>query len=353
MTGGSEKPAMTLLARVAAHWRLKALALLLAVGLLGAVAFSENPPEYVTVSEKVEYVFPPDNPNANLVLIGPKTSVDVQVFGLRNAIAQYASNAAGVSVDLTNAHPGNDQTFIGHPKSPPSGLNFRSTDIPIKLSIEVLKSAELTVDVKAPTASGVDVTTKIATCGNDAVACQVSVTGPPSLLDGLSAYVNYNASITSAGTLRTPSQRVLFERHGKPIDLAQFPSQPSPSWAPPAVTVKIDTQGGTQTKQVPINYSITGTQACGYVVSRVDVNPGQMVGIHGPVDAVGRVTSLAVSNPIDITGLTSTKSFVRTLSTGSSQVTADFYTMTVTVNLAQQFSCSAPKPSPTPAPSPT
>jgi hypothetical protein len=119
------------------------------------------------------------------------------------------------------------------------------------------------------------------------------------------------------------------------------------------VTVKIDTQGGTQTKQVPINYSITGTQACGYVVSRVDVNPGQMVGIHGPVDAVGRVTSLAVSNPIDITGLTSTKSFVRTLSTGSSQVTADFYTMTVTVNLAQQFSCSAPKPSPTPAPSPT
>jgi YbbR domain-containing protein len=344
---------VTLLARVATHWRLKLLALGLAVGLLGAVAFSENPPEYKTVSEKVEYVFPPDNPNANLVLIGPKTSVDVQVFGLRDAIDQYASNAAGVSVDLTNAHPGNDQTFIGHPKSPPSGLNFRSTDIPIKLSIEVLKSEELTVDVKTPTASGVDVTTKIATCGNDAVACQVLVTGPPSLLDGLAAYVNYNASITSAGTLRTPSQKVLFEHHGKPIDLAQFPSQPSPSWAPPVVTVKIDTQGGTQTKQVPITYSITGTQACGYMITRVDVTPTQMVAIHGPVDAVAKVTAVAVTNPIDITGLSSTKTFARTISTGNSQVTSDSGTITVTVNVQQQFTCSAPRPSPTPLPSPT
>jgi hypothetical protein len=349
---------VNLLARVASHWRLKVLALLLAIGLLGAVAFSDNPPEYVTVPEKVEYVFPPDNPNANLVLIGPETSADVQVFGLKAAIDQYRSNAAGVSVDLTNAHPGNGQTFIGHPKSPPSGLSFRSTDIPIKLSIEVLKSEELTVDVKTPTASGVDVTTKIATCGNDAVACQVSVTGPPSLLDGLSAYVNYNASITSAGTLRTPSQKVLFERHGKPIDLAQFRSQPSPSWAPPAVTVKIDTQGGTQTKQVPITYSITGTQACGYMVTRVDVStatgsPTQMVAIHGPVDAVAKVTALAVTNPIDITGLSNTKSFARTFSTGNSQVTADFYAVTVTVNMQQQFSCSAPKPTTSPAPSPT
>ena len=147
---------MNLIGWVVSHWRLKLLALVLAIGLLGAVAFSENPPEYVTVSEKVEYVFPPDNPSSNLVLTNPKTSVDVQAFGLRDAIDKYGSNAAGVSVDLTNAHPGRNQTFHGHPKSAPPGLNFRSMDIPVTLNIEELKSEELTVDVRTSTASGVD-----------------------------------------------------------------------------------------------------------------------------------------------------------------------------------------------------
>jgi hypothetical protein len=306
-----------LLAWIVNHWRLKLLALVLAVGLLGAVAFSENPPEYVTVPEKVEYVFPPDNPNNGLVLIDPATSVEVQVFGLRDVIARYASSSAGVSVDLTNAHPGRNQGFLAHPKSVPPGLNFRSTDIPIRLNIEEQKSEELKVDVRIPTASGVDVTSKIAFCGNEAVACLVSVTGPPSLLDGLSAYVDYNARITSAGTLRAPGQRVLFERKGKPIDLSQFHSQPSPSWSPTVVTVKIDTQGGIQTKQVPIVYSVTGTQSCGYLVSRVDVSPSGLVTIQGPVDAVSQINGVTIPTPIDITGLSSTKSFARALSTGA------------------------------------
>jgi glucosamine 6-phosphate synthetase-like amidotransferase/phosphosugar isomerase protein len=40
------------------------------------------------------------------------------------------------------------------------------------------KSEQLTVDVRTPTSSGVEVTNKLATCGNEAVACQVSVTAP-------------------------------------------------------------------------------------------------------------------------------------------------------------------------------
>ena len=161
------------------------------------------------------------------------------------------------------------------------------------------------------------------------------------------------SSITSAGTLRTPSQKVLFERRGKTIDLSQFHSQPSPSWAPTVVAVKIDTEGGTQTKQVPIVYSITGTQGCGYVVSHVDVSPAQMVVIHGPVDAVSKINAVAVPGPIDITGLNTTRSFSRTFSTGTSQVIADFSAITITVNMQQQFACTAPRPVTSPAPAPT
>src|SRR5207237_5749908 len=175
---------VNLLAWIVVHWRLKLLAVVLAVGLLGAVAFSENPPEYVTVAEKVEYVFPPGNPNNGLVLINPATSVHVQVLGLRDAVAQYASTAAGVRVDLTSAHPGNRQLFVGHPKSVPTGLNFRSTDIPISLDIQEEKSEQLTVDVRTPTSSGVEVTTDLATCGNEAHACTVSFTAPPSTHGG-------------------------------------------------------------------------------------------------------------------------------------------------------------------------
>jgi len=343
---------VNLLAGIVSHWRLKLLALLLSVGLLSAVAFSENPPEYVTVAEKVEYVFPAGNSDTNLVLTNPKNTVDVQVFGLRDAIDQYTSNSAGVTVDLTNAHPGTNQIFHGHPKSAPAGLNFRSADIPITLNIEELKSEQLTVQVRTSTSSGVEVTNKLATCGNDAAPCQVSVTGPPSLLDGLSAYVDYNSSITSAGTVRAPGQRVLFERRGKALDMSQFRSQPSPSWSPTVVAVRIDTQGGTERKQVPIAYNIIGTQACGYLVTRVDVTPAQMVSVEGPVDAVGKVSAAAVTTPIDITGLTSSKNFPRNVSTGNSQVTADVSAVTITVNLQQEFACTAPRPATSPSPTP-
>jgi YbbR domain-containing protein len=338
---------VNLLAWVVSHWRLKLLALLLAIGLLTAVAFSENPPEYITVAEKVEYQFPE---NSGLVLIDPVTTVDVQVFGLRNAIQRYGSAPAGVSVNLAGTHPGAKQVFYARPKNVPPGLSFRSSEIPVTLAIEEQKSVVLPVEVRTSSASGVDVTDKIATCGNEAESCQVTVTGPPSLLQDLKAYVNYNASITSAGTLRTPNQAVLFERNGKQVDLSQFHSEPSPSWTPSTVTVKIDTAGGTQTKQVPITYSLIGTQSCGYEVSRVDLTPNQMVTVQGPVDEVSKVTSVSIGS-IDITGLAGSRSFSKSFSTGGSQVTAEFNSVTVTVTTQQAFSCTTPKPAASPTPS--
>jgi YbbR domain-containing protein len=338
---------VNLLAWVVSHWRLKLLALLLAIGLLTAVAFSENPPEYVTVAEKVEYQFPHDS---GLVLINPMTTVDVQVFGLRDAIKRYGSTPAGVSVNLAGAHPGNNQVFYARPKNVPPGLSFRSSQIPITLTIEEQKSLVLPVAVHTSAASGVDVTDKIATCGNEAESCQVTVTGPPSLLKGLKAFVDYNASITSAGTLRTPNQAVLFERDGKRVDFSLFHSEPSPSWTTSTVTVKIDTRGGTQSKQVPITYSLIGTQACGYEVSRVDLSPSQMVTVQGPVDQVSKVTSVSIGS-IDITGLAGSRSYSKSFSPGGSQVTAEFNSVTATVTTQQAFSCTTPRPTASPTPS--
>ena len=93
---------------VVAHWRLKLLALLLALGLLGAVAFSQNPIAYVTIHAKVEYRFPTTN---TLVLTSYPETVPVRAFGLSSDINQYAQGSAGATVDLTGAHAGASQTF--------------------------------------------------------------------------------------------------------------------------------------------------------------------------------------------------------------------------------------------------
>ncbi|MBO0684728.1 MAG: hypothetical protein J2P45_16360 [Candidatus Dormibacteraeota bacterium] len=331
-------PAVNLLAWIVSHWRLKLLALVLAIGLLATAAFSQNPPQYTTIAEKVEYVFPT---NSNLVVISPKTSVDVQVFGLRSAIQDYISSPAGVSVDLTGAKPGADQHFYAHPKNAPAGLSFRSTQIPVTLNIEPLNSKVLPVEVRVTAATGVEVTDKLATCGNEAQSCEVQVTGPTSLLQGLRAFVNY--SVTSAGNISAPNQKVVFEQNGKPIDLSQFSSVPSPSWNPSTVAVSINTTGGSQTKQVPISYTLTGTPSCGYSVSRVDLAPAQMVTIQGPINDVSSVSQIALS-PVDITGLAGTRNFTRSLSTGSNAVKAQFTTVSVTVTTQQVFSCASTSP---------
>lgn len=338
-------PAVTILAWIVSHWRLKLLALVLAIGLLATAAFSQNPPQYTTIAEKVEYVFPPQS---NLAVIKPKTSVDVQVFGLRSAIQDYISSPAGVSVDLSGAKPGPNQHFYAHPKNAPAGLSFRSTRIPLTLDIERLRSEVLTVDVRAKAATGVEVTQKIATCGNDAQSCQVTVTGPPSLLQGLQAVVNYPVSVTSTSTIRLLNQKVVFEQNGKPIDLSQYSSQPSPSWNPSSVAVRIDAVGGSQTKQVPISYTLTGTPSCGYVVNRVDMSPAQMVTIQGAIDDVSSISQIALS-PVDITGLAGSRSFTRSLPTGNG-VTPQFTSVTVTVTTQQAFSCASASPKPSSAP---
>jgi YbbR domain-containing protein len=93
--------------RIVANWRLKLLALLLAIGLLTAVAFSENPVEGRTVPVGVQYVNKPEG----LVLVQPPARVSVSVVGLRDAVERVQSSAVGVTVDLAGAKAGPNQTF--------------------------------------------------------------------------------------------------------------------------------------------------------------------------------------------------------------------------------------------------
>jgi YbbR domain-containing protein len=339
---------------VVTNWRLKLLSLLLALGLLAGVAFSENPPAFDSVPVRVEYAnLPPD-----LVITNPTTTVYVPVAGLRESVQRYKASSAGVSIDLSHARGGRNQMYMATPRQDLSGLSFRQSSIPISLTIEPLATRLLDIEVRTKNKGpGIAIVSDktYATCGNATDHCQVSVTGPASLVNKLKAYVDYDVLITTAASGSSPNQPIKFELGGHEIDLKKVQADPLLKWTPEVVTVLVTTQGGTQTKTVTVSPKVVGQQACGYQVA-LDLQPNQVT-VSGPVDAVSRVTNVGL-DPVTISGLTTSQRIVRNvlIATG---VSADPAQVVVTVNVNQAFSCAAPTPAGvvvpavTPSPSPS
>jgi YbbR domain-containing protein len=344
---------------VVTNWRLKLLSLVLAIGLLGGVAFSENPPVFGSVPVKVNYNLPQPT---DLVIVNPTTSLDVPVAGFRSDVQRYQQTTAGVTVDLSHAHPGRNQTYQARPRTDIQGLTFRQSAIPLTLDIEPLVTRQLDIEVRTPNkAAGIAVVPDrtYATCGNANDHCQVSVTGPASVLATLEAYVAYDVQITTASSGSSPNQPIKFEQNGRPADIGKsVQTVPQIQWTPEVVTVQVTTQGGSQTKSVPVSVRVQGSQPCGYQITGVDVTPSQVT-INGPADAVGKITSVNL-DPIPLTGLTIGQRFVRNVVAGTG-VSADPQTVVVNVSGYQAFNCAAPSPAagvlpaplPTPTPTPT
>jgi YbbR domain-containing protein len=339
---------------VVANWRLKLLSLLLAVGLLGGVAFSENPPVFGSVPVKVNYNLPLPT---DVVVVNPPTFVEVPIAGFRSDVLRYEQTTAGVTVDLSHAQPGRNQVYLARPRTDIQGITFRQSPIPIVLDIEPLVPRQLGIEVRTTNkAAGIQVVPDqtFATCGNANDQCQVSITGPASVLANLKAYVQYDVPITTASTGSSPNQQVEFEENGHKVDLGKLPTIPSILWTPDVVTVQVTTQGGSQTKSVPVSVRVAGAQPCGYQISGVDVQPSQVT-ISGPAEAVSKIQFVNL-DPVPLTGLTVAERFIRNVAPGPG-VTADPQQVTVSVSGYQAFNCAAPSPvagvQPVPTPSPT
>lgn len=340
---------------IVTNWRLKMLSLVLAVGLLGGVAFSENPPMLGSVPVKVNYNLAQPT---DLVVVNPTTSLDVPVAGFRSDVQRYERTSAGVTVDLSHAHAGMNQVYLARPRTDIQGLTFRQSAIPISLNIEPLVTRQFDIEVRTPNKSaGIAVVPDrtYATCGNANDHCQVSVTGPASVLATLQAYVDYDVPITTASSGTSPNQPIKFEQNGRPIDIGKsVQTVPQIQWTPEVVTVQVTTQGGSQTKSVPVSIRVQGSQPCGYQLTGVDVQPSQVT-ISGPADAVGKITSVNL-DPIPLGIVTFGRPFIRSVVAGAG-VTADPQQVVVSVSGFQAFSCAPPSPAagvvPVPPPSST
>ena len=332
-----------------ANWKLKLLAIGLALALLLTVAFSENPPTVRMVRVGLTYV----NVPAQYVVLNPPTSVDVRVVGLASNVHQFSQHQVGASVDLAGAREGPNQTLTAHVTSSTDGVSVEQPDQPIVLDLEQMSEATLPIQVRVPnvnSAAGLSVVQDqtYATCGSDTVRCQVTVHAPANLLPGLQAYINYDFPIQSAGLERAPSLPIRFERNGKPLDLAQMNVVPNHiSIDPSTATARVETQGGVLTKTVGVTVQATGQLACGYDIDSVTISPNAVATISGPTGTVAKVQSLTVAN-VDVTGIFSDQTYVRQIQvpSGVQLVDPSNQTVTVTVSVTRAFSCTAPTPSP-------
>src|SRR5919198_431563 len=194
-----------------ANWRLKLLAVVLALALLMAVAFSEDPPTASTVKVGVTY----SNVPQNLVVMNPPTSVPVNVVGLSDNVKRFSQTSVGAVIDLSKAREGANQSFTARVNANPDGVSIQQTEIPVQLDLEPLATKQLPVEVRVTNVNagqGISVVPEgtYSTCGDDAQSCQVTVTAPKPMLDGMHAFVRFDFPVQSAGIQRAPSLPVQF-----------------------------------------------------------------------------------------------------------------------------------------------
>jgi YbbR domain-containing protein len=333
------------------NWQLKLLALVLTLGMLGAVAFSENPIAFRTMQAKVDYVGPADG----VALIEPARTVTVQVTGLADTVATLKPENIEVRADVSKFKPGVDTTLSTPVRVLVPGVSTTTGTVLLHVVTDTMKVSNLTVDVRTPNqVSGwkVDPDPKktFAQCQPDTnVPCQLTVRGPASLLNGLKAYVDIQQPINN-NVLRFPSQTVRFERNGQPVDFTKANTEPPIGWDPAIVSVQVTASSSSAQRMVAVNVPVTGRPACGYGVTGLVITPGNgVVTISGPADAVTSRESVGTDG-VDVSNATSSISRDLKVQVPDPTVSVQPQVVHVTVSVARQFDCTAPTPPPTPLP---
>jgi YbbR domain-containing protein len=280
-------------------WRLKLLAVALAVLMLGAVAFSQANTRTIQVNMSYK------NLPADLVLVAPPLQIGLSVSVPNDFV--LVSSSVTASADLAHVKKG---SAISVP------ITVSSTDIrigiqpppPITVNVDNLVSKQLDIQVLTPNiATGWNVTKAVAQCGNSPVPCQVTFTGPAALAASLSAYVNDPDQI-AAGSTYSNGQTVLFRQNSRSIDLSKVSTTPQITWDPPTVTAHVEAQRGTASTQVTlVDDAPTRRPPAPYRVTNIAVEPLSVL-CTGPADGIARLTAITLP-AVDLGGSTSNVSF--------------------------------------------
>jgi YbbR domain-containing protein len=282
-------------------WRLKLLALGLAILMLGAVAFAQNPPTTKPFSVALNYSFAP---GSNIVITNPPSKATVTVTGSADLIA-LAQNTLTATVDATHAKPGAAVKLNVTAASSVAGLHLQNPP-PIVVNIDRLAEKDLTVQVVAREAPGfhIDTAKTTATC-QGVTPCVVHFTGPQSWEDpvGLTANVIYSPPVNLTD-IRQPAQQIVLQTNNGPFDASRVTQ---PSWDLDITTADIHivaTPGLNSTTVALVDSPPSHLPPSGYHIVGITTNPVQVI-ITGDPAALGKVPRITLP-PVDLSSYTST-----------------------------------------------
>ena len=322
-------------------WRLKLLALGLAVVMLGAVAFSQNPPTIKPLSVPLNYRLPP-NPGI-IITDGPPT-ITVTVTGTAAAVATVSAANITAFADATHASPG---SAVKLDVTAAATIPNVSVEQPpqIVVNIDQLKTVEVPVTVKAKAATGWQLDKAIALCPPNPSPCRVHFSGPASWEAGITAVVNYDLPV-NFNSQDSQNYAVALSNNNGPIRLSQ-PTYPPLSLDFFNVAVHIEAHQGAALKTVfllaanpsqppPPQFHIAG----------VTISPST-VSISGDAATLAGIQSITLP-AIDLSGARST---VRpSVSIPYPDNVSGSVATAVITYIIQPNPSPSPSPNPTPSP---
>ncbi|HEX9561827.1 MAG TPA: CdaR family protein [Candidatus Dormibacteraeota bacterium] len=318
-------------------WRLKLLALGLAVLMLGAVAFSQNPPTSITMKVGIIYTVP-----SGLILINPPKQTTVTVSGLADLVSAANFGNTVATADVSKAASTGSSVkvnLVG--KSVINGLSVQAT--PISINIDTRSVVQLAVIVRFPrgAAQGWQITKQEAQCAGPPPPCTVTFDGPASWQENLKAYADYPVPVAGSPN-EEPSVPVVWEQNGTPIDLTIY-TVPKVGLNINTVTIHVEAKSGTTSRQVTlVDAPPSNPPPTCYRVTNIAIDPSTIV-LSGPSDAVPNITTITLP-AVDLSQHTSDFTFRISIPPLPTGVTGTAATARVTYSISKNPSCTAPSP---------
>ena len=279
-------------------WRLKLLAVGLAILMLGAVAFSQNPP--TSDSQKAPLVY--KNVPSNLILLNPPSAVTVNYSGIPSEIqSAKACSCFTAIVDVSHAQPGSNVQLNVVAKSTISDLILQNPQ-PIYVSIDqYIQNKDLQVQVSAHPAAGWSITKAASSCPN--TPCVVHFSGPASWLKNMSATVTYPGAV-NLGSIDSPNQPVALTNSTGLVDLTTCRTDPCATLDTLTASIHVEAIPGSNSSTIVLLDSPPSHgPANGYRITAVTITPNTVT-ITGDPTTIGRFRSITLP-AADLTGRTS------------------------------------------------
>ena len=282
------------------EWRLKLLAFVLAVLMLGAVAFSQNPPTTRSLSVPLDYTV-----RDGFILINPPSRTIVTFNGLADVIARLNPENFIASVDASKVDVGPAvKVNISAKYTAGAGTVTIIPLAPIVVNVDEMQTKEVPVQVGVRAATGWAVTKAVATCPGSATPnpCKIHFTGPASWENNLTATATL-PGLVDFSSKDSPNQRVLLGNSSGVLDLGSLITRPATTLDVTAVNLHVEATPGVTSSTVPlVDAAPSHGPAPGYRVTGVTITPLTTI-ITGDQTALARVRFITLL-AVDLSGAT-------------------------------------------------